>query len=197
MNTYTNIVLSAGSAVRYSGFHKEQLTDETGMTLKERLKKQFPDAFYFDEKQCPKTCCACDTFIQTAPLWGERVTILLSDVFYTDATANRIRLCMLPVAFFSDTQDIFAISFDAHIGMAILLPAAKRVLDEGGHNKGRLWEMYRKMLFINHTVKVPPPNNPFLEIVSDETQDFDSPDEYYRWRSGQTKNVLYQPKGKP
>lgn len=188
------IVLAAGSAVRYDGFYKEQLTTESGATLKERLKSQFDDAFYFGPKQCPHTCCACDTFMQTEPLWPEdRVTILLSDVYYTDAVADRIKACMLPIAFFSDTQDIFAISFDAHIGRILLLPAAKRVLDEGGHNHGRLWEMYRKMLCVAHTETVPPPGNLFLEIVSDETQDFDSPEEYRRWRSGKVKNVLHKP----
>lgn len=197
MNGKAFIVLAAGSAVRFKGFYKEQLTDEDGFMLKERVMRQFPCAFYVDNKIVPTTCCACDTFIQTEKYWEDRTTILLSDVFYTDDAAERIKACMLPVAFFSDTQDIFAISFDAHVAKILLLPAAKKVLDEGGHNHGRLWEMYRKMLCISHTTKLPPPNNPFLEIVSDRTQDFDSPDEYYRWRSGQNKNALYQPKEKP
>lgn len=193
MSVHPYIVLAAGSAVRYDGFYKEQLTTESGATLKERLHSQFDDAFYFNSKLCPKTCCACDTFVQTEPFWSERVVILLSDVFYTDATAKRIKACRRPVAFFSDTQDIFAICFEKAVGADILIPAAKRVLAEGGHNRGRLWEMYRKMLCIGHTVTVPPPDNPFLEIVSDETQDFDSPEEYRRWRSGVVKNAKYQP----
>lgn len=197
MSTSQYIALAAGSALRYQGFYKEQLTTHDGQMLKERLAAQFPGVFFVTEKVCPVTSCACDTFIQTEPFWDERVAILLSDVFYTDDTADRIKACHRPVAFFSDTQDIFAISFERGTGEILLLPAARRVMDEGGHNNGRLWEMYRKMLRVDHTVTVPPPGNPFLELVSDETQDFDTPEDYLRWRSGKVKNAIYQPKGNP
>ncbi len=163
----------------------------TGQTLLERAKRQFPKLRRITRSAVPESSCTCETFMATSGLWDEYVTILLGDVFYTDAFAAEIRVCQKPLVFFSDTQDIFAISFTRTIGKLILHPAARDVVQYGvANNRGRLWEMYRKVLQLPDDATLPTPDKQFIQMVHDETQDFDTPEEYEAWISGVTKNKL-------
>lgn len=190
--TYRYIMLEAGVSERFGKKEKSSLVvSDTGQTLLERAKRQFPRLRRITRSAVPDSLCACETFMASSGLWDEYVTILLGDVFYTDAFAAEIRSSQQPLVFFSDTQDIFAISFTKAIGKFILYPAAREVVEYGlANNRGRLWEMYRKVLQLPDDATVPTQDRQFIQVVNDETQDFDTPEEYEAWISGVTKNKL-------
>ena len=190
----TAISLAAGKSDRFGGVPKYML--QVGPeTLVARANRQFNCPRVITNEMIPQTRCTCESFILSSESWKihHRIVVILADVWFTYIAAERIMDCRRELAFFSDTQDIFAIKFDYDVGMDLLVPCAREVIETGMHNKGRLWEMYRKLLHLPDTAGLPPMSNLFLELVSDETQDFDSMEEYEDFISGRKyKNKLFK-----
>lgn len=189
--TTAYVCLAAGQARRMFGIPKWGLwIPADGKTLRERLEGQFPGVRYLTHATHPHSRCASETFLLSEPLWADRTVILLGDVWYSDLTAARIKNSTRDLVFFSDKQDIFAIKFDWAIGENRLLPAASEATQYFMHNDGRLWETYRRLLGIPPKDTLPPPSLPCLELISDDTQDFDTWEEYTAWLKGERKNRL-------
>jgi hypothetical protein len=127
-----------------------------------------------------------ETMLKALHLWGEkRTTFLFGDCYYSDAAAQTILDCSLPYAHICRTHhseitgkpygETFAISWAASMNEAVLAE-----LPKGGTS----WQLYRRMAGIEEL----PEDVNYLELsprclirIDDETDDFDSIEDYERW----------------
>lgn len=121
---------------------------------------------------------------------------LLGDVVWTEAALHSVlhsTMCRDDVTFYTDTQDIFGMSYGGQPARLRLEGACAEVLKAAPvHNHGRLWEVYRKLHGLPNHAGVPLPEHygGQLQLVDDETQDIDSEAEYRDWLHGVSKNKL-------
>ena len=182
------VSLCAGRSARFEGRPKHLLAIG-GETLIDRQRRQFGPVLVMDANEVGQTSATCETLILSAMHWGAgRVHILLGDAYYTDAAVIQINEDLHPVSFWTDGQDIFAISF--HLDHALpILRAAARVVAKKAHNNGRLWELYRVYSGLPDCAPLPKPDCRLIRIIKDETQDFDTPDDFNNFKSGIYKNA--------
>lgn len=191
MNT-VNISLCAGKSERFEGKPKHCLKVD-GETLIDRQRRQFDGIRIIDNSEVGSTIATCETLMLSSHLWiRPRTIVLLGDVYYTDSVVKRIKQCLLPIVFWSDEQDIFAIKF--HVSEACrIIAGCQHVLSGKIRNNGRLWELYRYFVGFPWNAHLPDDERRFLQLVSDKTQDFDTPQEYDDFINGKMKNKLYHP----
>lgn len=124
----------------------------------------------------------CHTIMSTVEHWGGidhdgRIVILLGDVRYSDDAMEKIYSFDGPIGVFTDTGDIFALSFVTKESFVNQMIATIR------HNRSHIipirewYEAYRSEV---ETI-----------IIADETQDFDRPYEYDDFNRGYSKNRMY------
>jgi len=134
-----------------------------------------------------QTKCTTETFFRTRSLWYEDsvALIILGDVMFTDAAVRKMLeddqgLCL----WYTDTQDIFAVKMHRW-SYPCVLRAAKRVFSmDPLENDGRLWQ-------VHFACKGAHKNQCHID---DETQDFDSAEDYDNWLKGVSKNKLFAAK---
>lgn len=195
MTSPAYISLGAGESSRFNGIRKAELCDHFGVMFRDRLRNQFGNVIELTPETNPKTRCACDTFLQSQPFWGEVTVILLADVFYDDDAAAAIRENGDDLAFFTDKQDIFAIKFIESEGLRRLVPAAQDVLEYRTlPNGGRLWELYRRVAHLGRNSALPQAPWDYLCFLDGGTQDFDTLTEYQDWMNGLGKNRIEREK---
>ena len=130
-------------------------------------------------------CGTCDTILDTQPFWrnNERVTFLMGDVFYTEEAMAKIMRTELPIAFFGDGQETFAISIE-HSQFGIITDCAQAALESahGNADMGGKQALWLKL----HAAKA----NPAKVWITDRTQDFDTRADYKAFMRGQSKNRM-------
>lgn len=185
------ITLCAGLSKRFNGKPKH-LLELYGETILGRQVNQF-NPIIADSDLVGHTEWTCETLLKTKPYWADdRVGILLGDVFYTEATAQKIINAFGSITFWSDLQDIFAITFGPS-DFEKIIECATKVIEPDGievHNLGRLWELYRKLKNLDNSAPLPPDDREYLELISDETQDFDDEVDCENFKAGISKNRL-------
>ena len=125
------------------------------------------------------TANGCSTMLDTESLWDDRTIILLGDVYFTDITIKQIldyrgRFCI-----WWDRQDVFAASWgqDSNWMMRLLLESKK--FTSFSHMVNVLWSFGDQ------------PGYGVCQDVCDQTQDFDTLDDYDRFLCGKSKNHLF------
>lgn len=126
-----------------------------------------------------------ETIRLTSPFWlGDKVAILLGDVYYTGNTMDLIaeEHDPMPPIFFHDTQDRFAFVFPA-ADANIIYDALSRILKtcQQGVCHGQLADLMQKI-----------PHDEVL--IDDETSDFDTELDYQLFIAGRPKNKLWREK---
>ncbi len=113
-----------------------------------------------------------ETLLATREEWKGQTIILLGDVFYTEATLDRIFSIKYPIAFFGDSQEVYAITFKQRSKMRKHL---RRVIMDAEvmRCKGTLRNLYQNLTISQYGGPVKK-TKWWLE-VRDETCDFDVP----------------------
>jgi len=145
------------------------------VSWKPELKR--PEADYFTPVNC---AYVLDTLNDCADLWTERTIVLLGDVYYTDDCFKQIMEFTGDIGFFSDLNDIFAISFSNKFDM-------KQAIKD-------TFEMFLNKVpvirFRNLWISLGSGWGN-LHLIYDETQDFDIDNEYEDFLNGISKNRLF------
>ncbi len=201
------IILAAGESVRFNHPKPKQLMLVEGETVIGRTVRQFRTAapVYVVTKNnalVPRGAkkfvpaarrWTSETLLSTRPLWGRRTIILLGDTYFTDAAVSQILSARSAMTYFSDGQDIFALSFDLSY-KPLFTKALKYVIAhaEGPNgNYGRLWETYRRLFGLPKHPMLPEDHLPHIDFIGDRTQDFDLYPEYVDFCNGISKNYLF------
>ena len=140
-----------------------------------------------------KRSCTAETLHSVLRFCGTDNLILFSDVYYTDAAVGIIKNSG-ELQFFTDGQDIFALRITA-----AWLPGIKTLLEkviERAHtpegNEGRLWELYRALVGDEFKFPLIPDDKPRdVTFIGDQTQDFDTLEDYENFKNGKSKNILW------
>ncbi len=181
-----NLILASGSQERWnennhSEYRIKQLINVKGEILIERVQRQFESIVVTNEPNIIEHCkniftpekyeWTIETLLSTSKLWKEQVVVLLGDVYYSEYSVEIINSFKGEIMFFGNLDEIFAISFNNHKKVINCLAAilTRNVFD------GRLWQLYRNYHGINRAIHKIVDNFTF---ITDETQDFDTIDEY-------------------
>jgi FkbM family methyltransferase len=197
------IILAAGEASRWAGPQPKQLVEVEGEPVIHRAARLFPGALVATNNPAlvPPAATAlavkkhgstAETLLSAAPDWGDRTIILFGDTYYTNAAAKTIRQNSLPLAFFTDGQDLFGLAFDRS-KHALLKRHLKKVA-ESKENAGRLWEVYRAIHGIESFPLTAADAPDSVVFIGDATQDFDAPQEYRDFLNGISKNHIHSAK---
>jgi hypothetical protein len=148
----------------------------TIVTWKDELKGLNANYQYFNERNC-----VLNTLRSTHMTWSEKNIVLLGDVYYTEDCMKRILSCEKDLCFFTDMNDIFALVFtDKHtqtIGYD-LYECIQANKHEPVVRFRDLWKFYGSKFRE-------------IELVCDQTQDFDQDFEYDEFLQGVSKNRLF------
>lgn len=210
----TVFILGAGHALRTGGRPKFLMrVDDTNTSLLKRMVLQINgrarvhlairdpayNSFGFKPDPIPVVArdsrCTCESLVACRNYMNGRVIVLLGDVYYTDKTMEDILSNTSPFCIWTDKQDIFAMAFyrACPIMESAWVVANQPII----RNNGRLWEAYRHMIREDGT-GIPTLVEGMVRYVCDETQDFDTHDDYTNFRKGKTKNqLLKQSQDKP
>lgn len=203
MREHALIVLAAGEAKRFDGEIAKQRLTVGGEELLERIERLFGEPVVMTNN--PEVIASgvgiparpqrsentSATVWSSRAYWGSvTTTILFGDVYYTEGAASQILGCTDDLAFFTDGQDLFALTFTAKMNREVA--GAAEHCANVGNNRGRVWEIYRKINGGIHDFPVKPGDakHPMLQFITDATQDFDSMEEYEAFLEGRSKNVL-------
>lgn len=208
----TGIILAAGSAGPFSGDFKPALVVD-GERLLDRQVRQFRPhvdrlilATHKNRFRVPpevellnpaKRRWKCETLASTAEQWGSGdVLVLHGDVYFTDEASHRIveyewKAC----GFFWDTQEVFALRIPKERRLEALDAARSCVKETEEALVERRERMPRNGCGLASLLKMMQAMGiPTVTIeVADETQDFDTPEEYNGWQIGWRKNKLRTP----
>lgn len=116
-----------------------------------------------------------DTLASTRSIWRKRTIVLLGDVYYGRRCLPFLLSTNDPLTFFGNTDEIFALSFTPHIALDEAIAKART------SREGKLWHIYRAYEGISldtHTIHT----NPTFHVVTDETDDVDTWQEYQSLR---------------
>lgn len=125
---------------------------------------------------------AVSSFLSTQEDWspGERIVVLLGDVFYSKKGLDLILAETKPIQFLGRPREIYGVSFTNHTRMIDALNEAIRYSDEfGGKWIGKLWLLYRIVAGLpldQHTLETK-----YYTVTLGKTRDFDSQSEYSTW----------------
>lgn len=192
-------ILCAGKQTRWTGSEPKQLLSVNGEPIIERTLRLAEDAFIVSHRKEFKRFgnvirpsfkrSTCETLLSCSKHFTERNIILLGDVYYTEESIDTILKYDGDLQFFSDGQDIFGISFNS-VSMPTFLTALKIALRSGSNN-GRLWEAYRGIFGIDTFPMFEGCGQPCITYIGDETQDFDTEEDYNNYLNGISKNIIY------
>jgi len=202
MNTFneTTIILAAGNSVRFGGLYPKQHIEIDGERIIDRTMRLFPDPHLvtknlsivpdYDKTFIPAANrYTSETLMSTESLWEHETTVLFSDVYYTDKSAELIKATSNPITFFTDGQDIFALKFKKELNISEHLKTVIENAKRPGGNRGRIWELYRMMFGIPQFPAVT--GMSALSFIDDQTQDFDTIQDLKNFRKGISKNILF------
>jgi choline kinase len=191
-----NVILAAGNQERWnigndSGYKIKQLIEIDGKTLIERIQDQFDGCVithnehiinhskYFARPE--KYRWTIETLLSSQAQWSTQTIVLLGDVYYSNSSVKEIKEFSGGLMFFGTTGEIFAISFKNHEFVRHNLERAvyKHERDLSLKHDGRLWAFYRMcsgLKIKNHKF-----NENNFTFIDDETQDFDSIEDYHNF----------------
>ena len=148
----------------------------TIVTWKPELEGFDADYHFFDERNC-----VLNTLKSTRQLWHHKNIVLLGDVMYTEDSMKRILECDKDLCFFTDINDIFAFVFTGNYPGDIAYHLS-RCIDI---NKNEVVTRFRHLFAYFGS------RWDSLELICDETQDFDQDLEYDEFLEGKSKNRLF------
>jgi hypothetical protein len=195
--TSRDYVLCAGHQSRWAGGYPKQMAKINGQPLLERTLDMLharhllpivvthvdilkPDDGQFLHPERNQT--TPDTILSTRQQWDGhgRIRFWCGDVYFTPPTMTRIVEYDGAFGVFTDTRDIFALSFAGSMTANVIGACNKAIADYP--QTAKLWKLVKSM----------PPGQASMELVADETQDFDSVGNYRNFLAGHTKNLLLQ-----
>lgn len=191
-------ILCAGKQTRWTGYAPKQFISVNGESLIERTLRLTGGTIvsHRTEFNClgkvinpSSRRSACATLRSCSKYFEDRNIILLGDVYYTEDSIELIKSYNGDLQFFSDGQDIFAISFSANSVNTIL--SSIQIALKSGNNNGRLWEIYREIFGIETFPMFQGSGQPCITYIEDETQDFDTEEDYRNYLNGISKNIIY------
>jgi len=212
----TTLVLCAGYGERFRGSLKQEVVVD-GLPLLDRTIGQFAR---WSEDFCVVTdkvglcvnrqmrlepedrCCTCASLLSARSRWSEtdRTAVLLGDVYFTDHAVSMI-MEVKPegVAFFTDTQDIFAVVFEARVNGEVevmLRQLIARARDTNDPGLGKMWDWFRAFHGMTErnneemkTLSNVAMNHTWIPI-GDRTQDFDTQEQYQAFMAKRWKNAF-------
>lgn len=117
----------------------------------------------------------CDTLLNTQTLWQARTIVLLGDVYYTADTIDKIWKCNQELCVYSNSTEIFAVSFIPHQKIVYHLSIAA-VTDYP-----KLWAFYRLYCgFSHHSDQFD--TYGIMNMINDETGDVDTVEQYEHYK---------------
>ena len=193
------LILACGSQGRflYKDYGIKQLLKINGETLIDRMIRQCkpyskpcvvswreelvrPDADYFTPVNC---LYVVDTLLDCEAMYEEQTVVLLGDVYYTDDCFRQIMEYKGQTAFFTDLNDIFAISFNKDFDLNFYVKKTYHDFLET--------EPKQPYIRFMHLWKSMGAGWGMLHLICDQTQDFDVESEYEDFLAGISKNRLY------
>lgn len=126
----------------------------------------------------------CDTLRSTASLWDQgKTVILLGDTFYTDGVIRHILYVLDSVSFFGSLKEreIYALTFRDNRRILEALEEVEKRFKEGFH--GQLWQLFyaiNRFQPDKHPKYIPFKDRMFINVW-DDTQDFDSVEDYKKY----------------
>ena len=153
------------------------------VTIHDAIKQLFPKEAIINPRDHRYTTTS---MLSTEDHWKQRSTILLGDVYYSDEAVKTIVQNKDPFKVCGSfiQVEIFAISFTDNDGVKSALVKAIENADSGG--RGKLWEVYKSYsgveLKVEYPVPMPPLNDNFT-MIDDDTQDFDTKDEWLDFKN--------------
>jgi len=127
----------------------------------------------------PRTRSLCDTILEAQDLWsGERVALLLGDVWYVDGTLDAaLDYRGLLVRAWGSDQEVYAVAWAPGMTATMMVALATAA----GHG-GKLWHLLRVLDGLYPTSHARLPS--MLQLVDDGTRDFDSREQFDAWTAG-------------
>ncbi len=210
------LILAAGESERFNGPGFKEFLEVKGEPVIGRVVRMVSERGYkhlytvTDQKALNKAPSkpyspdganrwTCETLLSTSSLWPrfQRVAVLLGDTYYTTNSLDTTLYVEKNFCVYSDTQDIFALTYSCTVFDEVRDMLSRIVLaqaDGAGHNKGRLWELYRAWHRLPDHAPVPieETRGVSYEPIADRTQDFDTMEEYESFMRGDSKNVLFR-----
>ena len=200
----STLILCAGNQDRFDGGIYKQMLLIHGEPLLFRTIRQCEKGFTsvvtkyggFNPPSPYQTTCylmahqarwTCETIYNTRHLWSPdgQTRILLGDVMFTDEAIATIMQNRESMRFYGDTRDFFAISFSAQYApvLSSTLQSLVSKCKTPGTAHCRLLHLYRFMGMPDAR----------LVLIGDDTQDFDTNQDYEQWSRGISKNRLKNP----
>ena len=183
----------------------ERLIDRAVRLVQERQKAEIvivafdpaydvPGTTRFAPEHGPERFNDTDKFLSSHSLWSpdDQTLILYGDVFFSERGMDEIAAYQGGAAFFGRCDrsvytgcawgELFALSFPVGDQGRLLeeMRAVQRALVRGDIERGGGWEVYRRMQGLPLTLFPNETRGGFIEI-DDFTEDFDTPDDYWRW----------------
>lgn len=195
-------ILCAGEQTRWAGATLKQFLFINGEPLIKRtlrLLDKWEDVFIVSQHNEFKDLGAkvikpilrnstSETALSCIDHLEDKNIFLFGDVYYTEETIKKI-LNSNGLEFFSDGQDLFAVSVP--FGSIEYFNEALLKAIGTGNNNGRIWEAYRAMFGIDTYPMFEGCGQPFITYIGDETQDFDTEEDYTNYLKGISKNIIY------
>lgn len=129
----------------------------------------------------------CETLRSTAQHWPEEsgVTVLLGDVYYTDALMDAIAACQLPVAFFGNIAETWAI---VATDLTRLYDACMHTIEacEREEAVGSLRNVYHSLMGLPYQGNAYEPEFQFEALESDNDNWRQPPESVWRYWSDET-----------
>jgi molybdopterin-guanine dinucleotide biosynthesis protein A len=151
------IILAAGEGVRWQEEGLKQLAVVDNKPLIEHQLDHIPSALIVSHHPQllkylhvvpAKHQFILETLLSTKPLWADRTTVLLGDVYFSPEDLNQILACREEFAVFGSKPqiEIFALSFTKSFH-SHLTHHLYRALDYAyGGGRGKLWEFYHSFI---------------------------------------------------
>lgn len=134
------------------------------------------------------TSCIAESILATRPLWSERNTFLMGDVFYSRAALGRILGFRGKLAFFGRPWpsaivrcghgELFGVSFALDASMRVVALLEETVQARVHGHQGNLWNVYQLASNIPFGSRVTTPEH--LVLIDDYTNDIDTSEDYRR-----------------
>lgn len=151
------IILAAGEGARWQNKGLKQLAVVDKKPLIEHQVDRAPSALvvshHFQLYKYPHVVPAkhqfiLETLLSTKPLWKDRTTVLLGDVYFDSADLDRVLECREEFAVFGSKSqvEIFALSFTRNFHPQILHHLYRALDHAYSGGRGKLWEFYHSFI---------------------------------------------------
>jgi len=189
----TVLILAAGAQKRWEGHGIKQLADLGGESVLLRLARQVkrhghtpivvtgnPDI----RRACLDICLTfqpldcrwiMETILSTRALWTDPVIVLLGDVIYSRAAIEAILTDPRPFQIYGDVGEIYGMRFRMEHEPQLRDISADAEARQGGVERGRIWNLYRKLCGRDLDTHFHPyENDPNFTYIRDYTGDIDT-----------------------